>query len=302
MLKVKPFVAAIVLNWNGLKDTHECLKSLQGISYQNYRIVLVDNASTDGSVKILRKAYPDLTIIENEENLGFSEGNNVGIRYALSQGADYIWILNNDTVVDPLALTALIDVAGENTKIGILGSKIYYYDEPDTLWFAGGPMDWHNLETPHVGINEKDYGQYDEIKEYDRVAGCSMMVTRELCDQIGLMDPAYFLYVEEIDWCLRAWANGFKVVYVPGSKVYHKVSKAVQLLQSREKVFSYYKNRNFLYLLKKIYKAPISYLMMCRYIIKVIKRERSKGNSLRPILFALYDFIFGHMGELSRTF
>lgn len=297
----KPFVTIIVLNWNGHNDTRECLNSLQGIVYPNYHIVLVDNASTDDSIAILSETYPGLTIVENEENLGFSEGNNVGIRYALSQGADYIWILNNDTVVDPSALTALVDVAQTDTKIGILGSKIFYYDEPDILWFAGGPMDWHNLETPHVGINQKDYGQYDEIKNYDRVAGCSMLVTRKLCEQIGLMDPAYFLYVEEVDWCLRAWASGFRVVYAPGSKVYHKVSKAVQLLEAGEKVFSYYKTRNFLYLLKKNFKAPISYLMMYRYVLKVIQRQRSQGNSLKPITFATLDFIRGHMGELNRS-
>ena len=299
--RIKPFVSIIVLNWNGLKDTRECLESLRGITYPNFSIILVDNASSDDSVTCLRNEHPDLTIIENTDNLGFSEGNNIGIRYALSHGADYIWILNNDTVVDPFALIALVDVAEADANIGILGSKIFYFDEPEVLWFAGGPMDWDHFETPHVGINQKDCGQYDDIKDYDRITGCSMLVSRRLCDRIGLMDPAYFLYVEEVDWCLRSWADGLRVVYVPESKVYHKVSKSVQLLDTEGNAFSYYKTRNMLYLLQKNFKAPNRYLMMCRFMVKQFKKERSQGNCLRPIMFALYDFIIGRMGKLDRV-
>lgn len=297
---MKPFVAIVVLNWNGLKDTGECIESLLRLDYPNCRIVLVDNASTDDSVTFLRNRYPTLNLIVNANNLGYSEGNNVGIRYALSQGADYVWLLNNDTVVDSFALNALLEVAENNADIGILGSKIYYFDEPDVLWFAGGPIDWRNMETPHVGHHERDCGQYDEIKEYDRVTGCSMMVSRKMCEKVGLLDPAFFLYVEEVDWCLRARANGFRVVYVPGSKVYHKESKAVQSLDAGTNVFPYYKTRNFLYMLKKNFRGPSSYLLMLRLLAKMIQRERSQRKSLAPVFIGAIDFVFGRMGEMKR--
>lgn len=296
MLK-SPLVSVIILNWNGIKDTLECLESVYQIQYDNFFVVVVDNGSKDDSCIKIRNIYPQLQLIENGSNLGFAEGNNVGIRYALSCGADYIWILNNDTVVDPYALAALMDVADGNNNIGILGSKIYYYDTPELLWFAGGPMDWDEFETPHVGINEKDCGQYDEVKDYDRITGCSMLVSRRLCEQIGLMDPAYFLYVEEVDWCLRAWAGGLRVVYVPGSRVYHKVSSSVQLLGLKQELFSYYKTRNLMYLVQKNFKVPARYTMLFRLFFKTIEREKRQGNSIKPVLRAAYDFIFGRMGE-----
>ena len=121
-------VTIILLNWNGKEDTIECLESLKHITYPNYEILLVDNGSTDGSVECFRERYPGMEIIENGENLGFAEGNNVGIRRAMDEGADYVLLLNNDTVVDPEFLGELVKVGESDPKIGIVGPKICYYN------------------------------------------------------------------------------------------------------------------------------------------------------------------------------
>jgi GT2 family glycosyltransferase len=302
MSENKSFVAIIVLNWNGYKDTEECIESLLRLEYTNYKIIIVDNASSDNSVTLLRNKFADITIIENKDNLGYAEGNNVGIRYAFLEGCDYVWILNNDTIVDPYALAKLIDVAESDVSVGILGSKICYYDAPDILWFAGGYINWDSFETPHVGIKEKDCGQYDEVMDCDRITGCSMLVSRRFCEEVGLMDSAYFIYVEEVDWCIRAWSCNFRVVYVPDSKVYHKVSRSVKSIGSLQNVFIYYKVRNTLYLINKLY----GYSNRNKRIFKFLSHQYSNLAfnvvNIKLVGAAIYDYITGRMGKSCRLF
>jgi len=128
-----PLVFIIVLNWNGKDDTLECLGSLQQLDYPNFETVVVDNGSTDGSEDVIRSAFPSVNFIQTGRNLGYAGGNNVGIKHALSHGADYVWLLNNDTTVDPNALTALVETAQADPKIAVVGSKIFYYDQPDVI-------------------------------------------------------------------------------------------------------------------------------------------------------------------------
>src|SRR3989339_346256 len=123
----KPLVYILILNWNGKEDTLECLSSLKKIDYPNYKTIVIDNGSTDDSVKIINKKYPKIKIIENKKNLGYAEGNNVGIRYALKNKADYVLILNNDTIVDKKFLTELVKVGESNEKVGIVGPNVYCY-------------------------------------------------------------------------------------------------------------------------------------------------------------------------------
>ena len=223
---MSPKVYIIVLNWNGYDDTIECINSLRSVTYANHHIVLVDNGSTDGSEAFLREQFPDIDLIQTGQNLGFTGGNNIGIRYALNNGADYIILLNNDTIVHKDFITELITAAETDKTAGMLCSKIYFHDRPDILWYAGASfhpwLGWGR----HRGYNDRDRGQFDLTEETGRPTGCSLMVSRAVCEKIGLLREEYFCYCEDLDWGMRAQNAGYKIMYVPASKVWHKVSRS----------------------------------------------------------------------------
>jgi len=250
-----PSVFIVIVNWNGLADTLECLESLRYLDYPNFEILLVDNASADNSVETIRCRYPSVRILENSRNLGFTGGNNVGIRHALGNGASYVWLLNNDTTVDRHALFCLVEAGERDRGIGILGSKIYYSSEPDVISFAGATIDWSRGTSSHIGRGEVDRGQYDNLSEVDRVSGCSMLVKKEVCETVGLFDDTFFLFVEDVDWCVRAKRSGFRCVFVPASAVWHKEGSSIRKAEYGS-LYSYYNTRNFLLLIKKNFSFP----------------------------------------------
>jgi len=219
-----PLVYIIVLTWNGKTDTLECLKSLQDLAYPNAKILVVDNASEDGTAEAVRASFPMVELVCTNSNLRFAGGNNTGIENALRHGADYVLLLNNDTVVDRDFLTRLVQTAEEQQQIGIVGPKVYYYGEPKRIWFAGGRIEWWKGWVSHIGIRETDECQYDAVREVDYITGCCMLVKRGVIDAVGALDERFYLYGEDVDWCIRARRAGFKVVYVPSSHIWHKVS------------------------------------------------------------------------------
>jgi len=289
-----PKVAIIVLNWNRHQDTIECIHSIRKINYARYEIVIVDNGSTDRSEEILRHAFPDIKLIQTNENLGFAEGNNVGIRYALGNGADYTVILNNDTTVDKGFVTELVNVAESDKSIGIVSSKIYFYDKPDIIWYAGAVLDLKTGKSKHIGYNKKDAGQYDTMRETDRACGCSMMISRRACETVGLMDPAYFCYGEEADWSLRVREAGYKVVFVPDSRVWHKISSATG--GPGTGYYLYYSVRNHLHLVKTHLplkfpglNIPRDVLIVSRYIFSLFTMKISKVRGIKIIWSGMID-------------
>jgi GT2 family glycosyltransferase len=219
-----PLVYIIVLSWNGKADTLECLESIQNLAYPNAKILVVDNASEDGTAETVRSLFPWVELICNDSNLRFAGGNNVGIRYSLKRAADYVLLLNNDTVVDRDFLTQLVQKAEEQKQIGIVGPKVYYFGESKRIWFAGGRIEWWKGWISHIGIREADECQYDIVKSVDYITGCCMLVKREVIRAVGTLDEKFHLYGEDVDWCIRARQAGFKVVYVPSSHIWHKVS------------------------------------------------------------------------------
>jgi GT2 family glycosyltransferase len=312
-----PLVYIIILNWNGLHDTIECLDSAMKLNYPHFASVVVDNGSTDGSADIISSKYPKVTVIKNSENLGYAKGNNVGIRYALENNADYVWILNNDTVAKQNSLLNMVTEAERDPMNGILGSKIYCLGAANKIWFAGATIDWSRGISNHIGFNETDLGQYDYVKEIDRVAGCSMLVSKEVCNSVGLLDENFFLYVEEVDWCVRARKAGFKCVFVPSSIVYHKALASVSLIGDRLKVFNYYNTRNFLYLIRKSFDFPLREIILAKVILRRLGEERwnilkmllfpaTSSNEIRscefPVLFAIRDFFKNKMGGVDYLF
>jgi GT2 family glycosyltransferase len=222
-MTIPPKVSVIIVNWNGLKDTIECIESLNKINYSNFEIIVVDNGSKSDDARILRNKFKEIRLLELKRNLGFAIGNNIGIMVALQNKSDYVLLLNNDTVVDKYFLDEMIMVAESKQHAGVLGSKIYLYDKKRVLWYAGGKI---NLYVNHVtqGQNQSDNGQYDVIKDTCWISGACMLIRRDVFDRIGFLSREYFLGWEDIDFCLSARRKGYGCVYVPTSVIWHKAS------------------------------------------------------------------------------
>lgn len=251
-----PKVSIIILNWNGKEDTIECLESLKHIRYPNYEILLVDNGSTDGSVECFKEKYPKIEIIENKKNLGFAEGNNVGIRKVMERSTNYILLLNNDTVVDPEFLGELVKVADSDPKIGIVGAKIYYYEyngKKDILNFAGGQINFFKGETYHIGLNNTDKGQYDYLRTVQYIEGSCMLIKKDVIRDIGVLDPDYFAYWEETDYCVRTLNKGYSIYYVPNAKIWHKIGASTK--KDNNMLYLYLMTRNRILFMRK--NAPL---------------------------------------------
>jgi len=240
-----PSVYIVVLNWNGKSDTLECLTSLQSISYPNRKIVVVDNGSTDGSEEAIKAAFPDVTFIQTGENLGYAEGNNVGIHHANECGADFVFILNNDTTTDTNVVTALVAQAEKNPNAAILGPKIYFYERPDIINSAGGHLDYETLARGHIGYGVRDDSTvYASVAAVEWITGCAMLLRLSLLREVGFFDPDFFLICEELDLCTRIRKRGFEILFVPEAKLWHKVSAAFD--GNFSAVYCYYFFRNSL--------------------------------------------------------
>lgn len=218
-------VCIVILNWNGRLDTLVCLESVEKIAYPNYSVIVVDNGSVDDSVLAIRAAFPQVKLIETGANLGFSGGNNVGITRALELGADYVLLLNNDTVVEPGLLDAFVAAAKRFPDAGVFSAKIYFYAEPNRIWYAGARWSTKDGCFKQVGEGELDDGQrFAAACETDYACGCAFFVPAARLHEIGLLDDNFFLYFEETDWCYRARKAGYPSIYVPEAKLWHKVS------------------------------------------------------------------------------
>ncbi len=230
--------AIVILNFNGEKDTRDCLKSIDSLLLGNSKLltIIVDNGSKEKfSNENIKFKNGDLNIIRNEENLGFAYGNNVGIKHAIKEGADYIMVLNNDTFLNKNILIELMRVVETNDQIGIVGPKIYFakgyefhknrYKKDDrgkVIWYAGGILDWKNLIWYHRGVDEVENGQFDKIYETDFASGCCMFVKKEVFKKLGFFDEKYFMYYEDIDFNIKAKKSGYKIIFVPSALMWHK--------------------------------------------------------------------------------
>ncbi len=212
----KAGVVVLLLNWNNWKDTNECLASLQGLAYDDWQVLVLDNGSTDDSVARIRERFPEVEIMELGTNLGFATGNNAGIRRALQRGAMYVWLLNNDTTVDPKALRSMVEKAEADSKIGAVGSAIYYTAEPERVQtWGGGYVDfWLGRHRHFLRPVADEKIQY--------LTGASLLLRRAALESAGLLDEGFFLYWEDADICFRIRQSGWRLAVAEGSKVWHK--------------------------------------------------------------------------------
>jgi GT2 family glycosyltransferase len=247
-----PRVISVILNTNHREDTLECLASLVATTYPNHRAIVLDNASTDGSAAAIAAAYPDVRVIALERNLGYAGNNNVGIAAALEEGADWVFVLNEDTVLAPECITALIEAGEQDARTGIVGPMVYHHDEPGVIQSAGGRLS-RSWESFHEGENATDRGQFSAPRQVEWISGCAILVRRAVIEQIGSIDARYFYYWEETEWCLRAGRAGWKIVHVPQARLWHK---GVRRDYRPAPTVTYYATRNRLLTLAK-HRAPV---------------------------------------------
>lgn len=296
-------ISIIIINYNGVADTRECLRSLADITYRPYDVVVVDNGSRDpNEARELQKSFPDITVIRSEENKGFAGGNNSGIKVAEERGSDYVLLLNNDTIVDPKFLDEMVTSAEADKQIGIVGAKIYYHAEPEVIWYDGGSFSW-SRGVKHVRIGMRDANQNDTTsRRTDFITGCTMLVRMSALKKIGLLEESFFMYHEDVDWCLRARREGFLLMVAPGAHVWHKVARSA--ITMGEPTIHYYDARNTLLLARRNASLPVrvwiygrSAVHFTKQIIKLVLFP-SKRAIARMIMQGIVDFYKGNFGMM----
>ena len=241
-------VYIIILNYKNLDDTFNCLDSLRKISYKNYHMIVVDNDSQDGSYEYLKERATDYKVIPSGENGGYAAGNNIGIRYALSQGADYVCILNNDVEAEPDFLNVLVEYMEDNPKVGMSGPLVYEFADRNKIQSAGFSITVRTGSTKPLlqGKNKNDTDIHAAIQRgsasfCDALSGTCFLVRREVLERVGLIPECYFLFFEEMEWCLNVRKHGYKLAAVFAAEVYHKGSAT---LKKTGTVGRYYMARN----------------------------------------------------------
>lgn len=242
IIMAEPLVCIVVLNWNGKRFLEKCLATLKKTTYKNYKIIIADNGSTDGSIEYVKK-QKGVDLLALGKNYGFAGGNNHGAEYALKKyKCKYVLWLNNDTeIIQPGWLNILVETAERSQSTGIVGCKLLFPD--GRIQHAGAYF--HPIKVAgHRGVLEQDYGQYDEEKEMDYVTAACIMVKKDLIDKIGLMDEGYFpIYFEEADYCIKAKKAGFKILYTGHAKLIHHTSATTSQEQEDKRYYIWEKNR-----------------------------------------------------------
>ncbi len=293
-----PLVVTVILNTNRREDTLACLASLARADCARHAILVLDNASTDGSVEAIRAGFPAVIVLPLAENRGYAGNNNVGIRHALDLGAEWVFVLNEDTIVDPGCIRALVQAGESAPDVGIVGPKVLHHDQPQVIQSAGGTLGryWRSL---HRGENEPDHGQFDSQAEVDWVSGCSIFVRAEAVRRAGMLDERYFYYWEETEWCIRVRRHGYRILYAPAATLQHK---GVQVDYRPKPVVGYYNTRNRLMTLAK-HHAPVPVRVMAHWEIartlasySLRPKWRARRESRDWIWRGLRDYYAGRSG------
>jgi hypothetical protein len=293
-----PVVTAVILNTNRRQDTLACLQSLKNSDYPNLKLLVLDNASSDGSVEAIRERFPLVSLFELPQNRGYAGNNNIGIKLAVERGSDWIFIINEDTVFEPETVSRLIQAAQSDPSVGIVGPMVYHHDEPGVIQSAGGILD-RNWRSTHRGQNEADRGQYSRNEKVDWISGCALLVRSEVVRSIGVLDERFFYYWEETEWCLRARLHGWKILFVPGAKITHK---GVQRDYRPGSNVTYYWTRNWLLTLAKHHAPFHAWMSACVWILRNLitwtlkPGWQSKEGHRQAIISGTVDFIAKRWG------
>lgn len=222
-----PLVWVITLNWNGAKWLGDCLSSVLAMDYPNFRVLVVDNGSEDDSVALVKRDFPSVGVLDLGRNLGYAGGFRRGLELAHSQGATYFLIMNNDTVIDPGALSALVQTACRCERAGFVSGKVYFFDRPDVLQTVGKKEDPIRWNGDHLGSGERDEGQYDSVAERPFLDDVFTLASAEMYEEVGGYDRQFYLNCEEFDWQARAKRRGWRLYYTPEARLWHRVSMSM---------------------------------------------------------------------------
>jgi GT2 family glycosyltransferase len=258
----RPKVAIIIVNWNGYVLTKACLESLKELEYPSFQLVVVDNGSVDGSGEKLKAEFSAIRLLTSAENIGFTGGNNLGIQWALDHFFDQVLLLNNDTLVEPEFLDPLVSFLEQNPDYGAVQPKIMFEAERDKLWNAGGGYFKGFEMTWSIGIGKTDEGQFDQEKDTPWITGCAILVRAAAIRQAGMLDNRFFAYYEDVEWSFRIKKSGFRLRYLPQSKIYHVAGGSSKKTKTKEgiipPIIHFYRTRNHLFLIRS-HSNPISF-------------------------------------------
>jgi len=313
-------VLVVLLNYKGMHDTLECVRSLEKSDYSSFEILIVDNKSPNESVSFLKKELPHIRLIETKENLGYAGGNNVGMRIALQEGFDAVLVLNNDTTVDPNCISAFVETMQKHPK-AVLGARLYQYYKPDCMQHFGGI--WNNRRAKFRCVPEEELdskGEWNKVKSLDFLTGTALFIPCSLLKEVGPFEESFFLYYEEIDWCSKVRKAGFSCLYCPTAKIWHKESASLENPRPPQMYFLtrnrlLYLKRNFskkqflsFLLIQYSYRAvllhiktllkELEYLFFALFYRKGLTKKRKLGRlSYQTSLRGLYDFFLNRFGN-----
>jgi GT2 family glycosyltransferase len=299
----RPTVSISIINWNGREVLLDCLEAIRALDHPVREIVLVDNGSTDGSVEAVRQGYPEVTLIEQEQNRGVIVSRNVGLRRVMETGVDYAWFLDNDIIVDPSSLSRLVEVARADQGVGLVGAKLYHFNKPNLLYSAGGYVAYTQNVHGNRGANKEDRGQYDRLEPVDSIGFACMLVRCKAIEKVGFLDPEYIGYgFGDTDFCTRFRLAGYRVMYCPSAVVWHKHEESPS---NRRYTFrkKYLEARNAVRFVKK-YANPGQQLKYWFFAILGIPyalvREGMRGN-IRGVIGKIYGLMDGLRDRKERA-
>jgi len=290
-----PMIGALIVTWNRREDVLECIGSVLHSSYPRLAVYVVDNGSSDGSSRAVAEIYPEAKVIRSEENLGFAGGSNLGLTRTLEDGMEAVFLLNDDVVVAEDTLDLLEASGLGDSTVGAVAPKVLAYSAPNTIWSAGGLIDPRGVAVQRY-YGETDRGQADEVSEIDYAVGCAMLVKSDVIRQVGLMDPRYFMYYEEADWCRRIRGAGYRILYVPRGRAWHKVS----LDGDERNHASYYFSRNRLLYLSADGAGPgrVAWTALSDVVRSaVIHAVKGRRHESRLMVRAVLDYYRGDFGR-----
>ncbi len=311
-------VSIIIVHYSGEADTIECLQSLKKIKHPHfsYSVVVVDNGSKDTLQLPKKLLSSNVLVLRSDTNLGFTDGNNLGIKNAIENFApDYLLLLNNDTTVDPHFLNELVKAAEKEPEAGMVSPLIYFSPGREfhkgsytldqignVIWYAGGSVDWNNLDCFHRGVDEVDRGQFDAQEQSEFATGCCVLIPRKVTESVGLLDARYFLYLEDVDWSMRIHNAGYKLIFCPSAHVWHK--NAGSSGGAGSGLHQYYQTRNRLFFftkygsLKPVYSVFGEFASYVHYLLVIWKFAIIKAiTGVTPEQKGAVDWIMGKMGK-----
>jgi GT2 family glycosyltransferase len=289
-------IIAIVVNWKLKEATLECVQSLAQLDVPCH-IIVVDNGSNDGSVNYILQHCSQVEVIALPSNDGFAVACNHAMNRALSEAAcEYVLLLNSDAIIHPHALSILLFAAHEHPSAGILGPKIYYRDRPNVIWYAGARRQPWSLLATSTGRGCVDRGQYQQVCSVDYVFGAAMLIRRQVLEQIGIFDERFFLYLEDLDFCLRAQAASFKLLFVPDANVWHTGSASTANDRGWRR---YHMARSCVGFVRKYAPTPFIIPLLIVWILAFLDRIIGDLKEVRPCV--VHQYWLGLLSGMTGT-